>query len=173
LNIYIRVAAAIILGLIISILIINNKELYYKELSSIQVFQMYYDPINDKSLKPFDTYQVIMQKAIIDFRKADFAAADSGLEMISKDYDTDYMYHIIKGLILLEQGNHENAKEYFKTAMDEADNNNRFVAKWYLGLTLLKEKNISDALALFKDLSQVQNQYKRKAKRILKTVKHE
>jgi hypothetical protein len=173
LNIYIKIAAVIILGFLISTLIINNNELYNNQLISIQLFQKYYDPMHDKSLKPFDTYQVIMQKAIIDFRNADFAAADSNLEMISKDYDTEYMYHIIKGLILLEEGKPENAKGYFKTAMSEAVNDNRFVAKWYLGLTYLKENNSSDALPLFKDLSQVQNRYKREAKRILKAVKLE
>jgi predicted negative regulator of RcsB-dependent stress response len=173
LNPFIKIAAAIIIIFSTSILVVKNFNFSRKQLSAILIFKKFYDPVNDKSLKPYGTYYVIMQKAMVDFRNADFDAANSSLEMISKDYDSDYMYNIMKGLILLEEGKSKSAKEYFKTAINEAGNDSRFVAKWYLGLTLLKENNTLDALPLFTDLSQVQNPYKKDAKKILKTVKRE
>lgn len=169
----IKIAAAIVILFLSTVLIIKNFDFFNKQLSAGLVFEKYYDPVNDKILKPFGSYDVIMRKAIIAFRKDDFESANSSLDMISKEYDTEYMYHIMKGLILLEEDKLEEAKEYFTTAMNEAESNSRFIGKWYLGLTLLKESNIQEALVLFKDLSEVKNPYKKEAKKILNTVKQE
>ena len=166
----IKIAAAIVILFLSSVLVIRNFDLSNKQLSAALAFQKYYDPVNDKSLKSFGSSDIIMRKAIIAFRKDDYASANSSLDMISKEYDTEYMYHIMKGLILLEESKLSNAKVYFTTAMNEAESSSRFIGKWYFGLTLLKENNIQEASVLFTELSKVNNPYKKRAEKILNSL---
>ena len=141
-----------------------------KKLSSDEIFEKYYRPLDDKTLKLNSSNQE-MQLVIAYFRKSDYDSASSGLDAISHIYDTEYLYHILKGLILLEKNNPEIAGEFFITAMNKADNVNKYSAKWYYGLTCLKENDPEAALKAFSDLSKTKNPYSRNAKKIIATVK--
>jgi len=170
-HLFYKVAAVFMLVFISTMVLIRNINFSRKPINSLSVFQRFYDPVNDKTLRSYFSYNIILQKAIIAFRKADYAVANSNLDEISNDYDTEYKYHILKGLILLEKDDSENAKAFLKTAMENSSTESRYVAAWYLGLALLKENNINDAIPVFTDLNNESNPYRKDAKRILRKVK--
>ena len=169
-NTFIKIAAVFLLVFITSAIIVKINNIRGKYSPTV-AFVNYYNPVKDETLQVSGVYDMIMQRAIIDFRKADYDAVNNNLNMISKDYDTEYMYHILKGLLLLENGKSDSARQFFSTAMIKAENDNRFIAKWYLGLTFLKENNYKAALPLFTELSKEDNPYRREAKSLLKKLK--
>ena len=169
-NTFLKIAALFLLVFITSAIIVKINNIRGK-FNPTEAFINYYNPVMDETLQSSGVYDMIMQRAIIDFRNADFDAVNNNLNMISKDYDTEYMYHIMKGLLLLENGESDSARQFFSTAMINAENVNRFIAKWYLGLTFLKENNYKAALPLFTELSNEDNPYRREAKRLLKKLK--
>lgn len=166
-----KIAAVLILGLIFGLVLIRPVNFHQKSINATMAYMKYYDPVNDEYFESFDSYNMSFQRAIIAFRKTDYNTAISSLNEISEDYDTEYNYHILKGLIMLEKGESVKARELLKTAMERSKTTSRFVAQWYLGLTLLKENKTSDALPLFRELSDTRNPYRRDAKRILRKVK--
>lgn len=168
---YYKIAAIFILGLICSLIIIRYVTPSYRSIDAITAYKQFYDPLNDKYFKSSGSYNMNLQRAIIAFRKADYPSAISILDEISDDYDTEYNYKILRGLILLEKGESMKARELFMTAMQKSETDSRYAARWYLGLSLLRENKTEDALPFFRELGKIRNPYRADAKKILRTVK--
>jgi tetratricopeptide (TPR) repeat protein len=172
---YYKIAALLVSGILLSYILIRVYISSDKAESPLAMYEKYYAPLKDENLKSFRTYDFDLQKEFLAFRNADPVSDSMKIYDIAEEYDTEYKYTILNGLISLEKGNYQTARNYFQTALDKSTSGSRYIAEWYLSLTCLRDNHKDQAVELLTHLGSVDNPYRNKARKLVeklnKTVK--
>jgi len=158
--------AATLLGLISSYWIIN-----FNGSKTDIIFEDYFSLY--PNLTPIVRNQVIESnfiKAMQNYEKRNFNSSEALLLNIPETNHNYLASRFYLGIISLNNKKLKEADIHFSYVISQADSIYRQPAVWYLALTYLKRKQISNSLIYFKELAESHSEYRLKCIQILERI---
>ena len=133
---------------------------------------MYYNPRVDNELKSLNFDDNRLKTVFLDFKRSNLSSAaifSNQMQVSDEDYELSLLY---LGLIFLERNDFPEARQCFTSILSLKNPTKINTASFYLSLAYLSEGNFVEAEPFLVKLSETKNPYHKKAKTILRSVKH-
>lgn len=169
---YIGIAAAILVAFFSIKLIFESNSSLINKLSPQEVYALYYNPKADNELKKFKINGQRLDQAIIDYKR-NRQTSDPLFLNKQQVYNDDYALSLFfLGIINMERNNFEEARQCFSRILKFEDPVKAYSVNYYLALSCLNAGNIDDSYSLLLNLAENKNPYRKKARAILRSLKH-
>ncbi len=168
---YAGIAAIVVLSFFAGKLIIGYLS-GIQELTSQQAYSMFYNPSADNELKTLVFDDQKLKSAYPDYKRSDPGSAPVNSNQIYDSEDDNELSLLFLGLISMERNDFPEACKSFTRILSFEKPLKWSSASFYLSLSYLHEGQIKEAKPLLEKLSSFRNPYQKKAKVILRRVKH-
>lgn len=136
-----------------------------------KTFITYYRPYEtDLNVRSESTKAEGLDFALILYQKGEYQAAFELLQNYNQSVYNNYTAQFYYGLSAMELDKFDIAEESLQEVLTSDDPSLKLHAKWYLGLLYLQTEQAVKAKNIFNELSEDDNYYARKVKKILKKL---
>ena len=145
----------------------------HNKLTNDQIFEKHYEPYEVTMIyrSAESDYQKLLSQAMTRYEAREYEAAIGLFEQILTDDPADMASSLYSGISYMETEQYSQADKKFRKIIDHNDNLFMEQAEWYLGFCYLHTGQNLEARGHFKEISDGDGSYNKKAKKIMRSIK--